>query len=73
MSEFNGGGGYFVFIMKAETQVVTSGLLVVGFKADCLTKGPKSMGRVPSVGVFLRDPSPFLQEFRRKPEKTPNC
>ena len=25
-----------------------------------------------SVGVFLRDPSPYLREFRRKPRKTPN-
>ena len=23
-------------------------------------------------GVFLRDPSPYLREFRRKPRKTPN-
>ena len=30
------------------------------------------MGGVPSVGVFLRDPSPYLREFRRKLRKTPN-
>ena len=30
------------------------------------------MGVKPSVGVFLRDPSPYLREFRRKPRKTPN-
>ena len=26
------------------------------------------MGGMPSVGVFLRDPSPYLREFRRKPQ-----
>ena len=29
-------------------------------------------GGMPSVGVFLRDPGPYLREFRRKPRKTPN-
>ena len=29
--------------------------------------GPGPIGGVPSVGVFLRDPSPYLREFRRKP------
>ena len=27
------------------------------------------MDSVPSVGVFLRDPSPYLREFRRKSER----
>ena len=26
------------------------------------------MGGMPSVGVFLRDSSPYLREFRRKPQ-----
>ena len=30
------------------------------------------MGGVPSVGVFLMDPRPYLGEFWRKPQKTPN-
>ena len=30
------------------------------------------MGWMPSVAIFLRDPSPYLREFRRKPVKTPN-
>ena len=29
-------------------------------------------GRILSVRVFLRDPSPYLREFRRKPRKIPN-
>ena len=33
---------------------------------------PKPMGGMPSLGVFLRDPSRYLREFRRKPRKTPN-
>ena len=47
------------------------GWLVADFNADCLT-GPKPISGVPSVGVFLRDPSPYLREFWRKPRKTPN-
>ena len=35
--------------------------------------GPGSVGGVSSLGVFLRDPSPYLREFRRKPRKTPKC
>ena len=36
-------------------------------KANYLLVGP-----VPSVGVFLRDLSPYLCEFPRKLRKTPN-
>ena len=28
-------------------------------------------GKCPPRGVFLRDPSPYLREFRRKSRKTP--
>ena len=45
---------------------------VVGFKANCPLVGPGLIGGVPSVGIFLRDPSPYLLEFWRKPRKTPN-
>ena len=45
-------------------------VVVVGIKADCL--GPNPIGGMPSVRFFLRDPSPYLPEFRRKPRKTPN-
>ena len=31
-----------------------------------VSRGTWPMGRVPSVEVFLRDPSPYLREFRRK-------
>ena len=44
----------------------------VGVKANCLKKVPLPIGGMPSVGVFLRDPSPYLRGFRRKPRKTPN-
>ena len=27
------------------------------------------MGGVPSVRIFLRDPNPYLREFRRKPRE----
>ena len=42
------------------------------FKGDCPLVGPEPKGGVPSVGIFLRDPSPYLREFRGKPRKTPN-
>ena len=41
-------------------------------KANCPHVGPGPMGDMLSVGAFLRDPSPYLREFRRKPRKTPN-
>ena len=37
------------------------------FKANCPLVGSDPIGRVPSVGVFLKDPSPYSGEFRRKP------
>ena len=33
---------------------------------------PGLIGVVSLVGIFLRNPSPYLREFRRKPQKTPN-
>ena len=39
---------------------VTKVVVVVGSKADCLTRDLGLKGGVPSVGVFLRDPSPYL-------------
>ena len=42
------------------------------FKANCPIVGLGPVGKVPSVGIFLRDPSPYLREFRKKPLKTPN-
>ena len=44
---------------------------VVGFKANCLLVEPGPIGGVSSVVGFLRDPSPYLREFRRKPRKIP--
>ena len=46
---------------------------VADFEANYPLVGPRHIGGVPSMGVFLRDPSPYLREFRRKkPRKTPN-
>ena len=47
-------------------------VVVVGFESNCPLVGPKTIGGMPSVGVFLRDPSPYLRVFRKKPRKTPN-
>ena len=33
---------------------------------------PRPRGGVSCVGIFLRDPSPHVRAFRRKPRKTPN-
>ena len=41
-------------------------------KANYQLMGPGPIGGVPSVGVFLRNPSPYLLEFLRKPQNTAN-
>ena len=41
-------------------------------KANCPHVGAEPMGGMPSVEVFLKDPSPYLREFRRKPRQTQN-
>ena len=35
-------------------------VVVVGVKVYCLMGGPRPMGGMPSVGVFQKDPSPYL-------------
>ena len=42
------------------------GWLVVVFKADCLTRYLDQWVECPPWEVFLRDPSPYLCEFRKK-------
>ena len=42
------------------------------YESNCPLMGPGTIGGLPSVGVFLRDPSPYLREFWRKPRKIPN-
>ena len=42
------------------------------FESNCPLVGPGTIGRLPSVEVFLRDLSPYLREFQRKPRKIPN-
>ena len=46
--------------------------LVVGSKADRLTRDLGLWVECPPWGVFLRDPGAYLRMFRRKPPKTPN-
>ena len=41
------------------------------FESNSLLVGPGPVEGVPSVGVFLRDPSPYLRKFWRRPQKTP--
>ena len=42
------------------------------FKSNCPLAEPATIDGMPSMGVFLRDPNPYLRKFRRKPRKTPN-
>ena len=42
------------------------------FKANGLLVGLGLIDGVPSVGIFLKDPTPYLREFWRKLLKTPN-
>ena len=39
----------------------------VGHDPSTTRKHPGPVGRVPSVGIFLRDPSPYLRKFQRHP------
>ena len=39
------------------------------FKSNCPLVGPGTIGGMPSVEIYLRDPNPYLREFRRKPRK----
>ena len=48
---------------RIATQEIFCNTSGVGVKADCLKKGPRPIGGMPTVGVFLRDPSPYLREF----------
>ena len=48
------------------------GWLVISFESNCPLVGPGTVSGMPSVEVFLKDPSPYLREFWRKPRKTPN-
>ena len=41
-------------------------------KPDCLLVGSGTIGGMPSLGVFLREPDPYLREFRLKSRKTLN-
>ena len=40
------------------------------FESNCPLVGPGTIGEVPSVGVFLRDPNRYLRKIRRKQRKT---
>ena len=50
--------------------IITIKRLGCGIKGNCPHVGPgPAGGECPSTGVFLRDPSPYLREFRRKTKK----
>ena len=59
---------------REEILIVQNKRLLVDCRvtANCPLVGPRPVKGVPFVGVFLRDPSPYLSEFRRKPRKTRN-
>ena len=46
-----------------------SGCLVFVCKLDSQLEGPGSTAEIPSVGVFLRDPCAYLNEFRKETTK----
>ena len=59
---------------KKWTLQITIRNLVFGYESNCVHEEPGIIGGIPFVGeqVFLRDPRPYLREFRRKPRKTLN-
>ena len=46
---------------------------VADFKANYPLVEPGSTGAMPFVGIFIRDPSSYLCEFRSKPRKIPKA
>ena len=50
-----------LLIQSKAFQYSTDWLVVVGFKADCLTGNLGLWVRCPSLRVFLKDPSPYLR------------
>ena len=42
------------------------GVLLLVYESKCLHNGPGTKGEMPTVEVFLRDPSPYLHGFWRK-------
>ena len=61
-----------MFPKKNKTDSINILVLVLGFKSNCPLVQPRIIGSTPSVGVFLRDPKPYLREFRKKTRETPN-
>ena len=60
------------YIQKLECHNILFMLVGCRVKANFPLVGPEPIEEVSFVGVFLRDPSPYLREFRRKPRKTLN-
>ena len=60
-------------LSKKDRGVSRSYTWLVGcrFESNFPLVGHGTIGGVPSVGVFLRDPSPYLCEFQGKTRKTP--
>ena len=59
-----------ILLMQDKNEKIV--VVVVNFVSNSPLVGPGTVGGMPSVGVFLRDPSQYLCEFRGKPRKTPN-
>ena len=57
---------------KCQLLINSIRLLGYRFKVIYLLVGPGPIGGVPSVGIFLGDPSPYLREFQRKSPKNRN-
>ena len=54
----------FIFILGGGVVEVWCGGGVVLVLRPIVSRRPRPIGGMPSVGVFLRDPSPYLREFR---------
>ena len=57
---------------RAEIQTLKCRLVGCMFESNCPHVERSTIDGMPSVGVFLRDTSPYLHKFRRKRGKTPN-
>ena len=69
---------FSIFTLEKESLLKIIVLFGIDLQVGCrlkVTSPLMELGPIeglPSVGVFLRDPSPCLLEFRRQPRKTPN-
>ena len=60
------------WMQRLDSIMLTHMHTVESTESNWINKRPVTIDGMSSVGIFLRDPSPYLREFRRKPLKIQN-